>query len=60
LGSLPEKADLPLHVALTQVLDVINAMKAPSDQEQGAVATIPALNAYGDHFDHPGWKPLGD
>jgi hypothetical protein len=57
---LPEEADLQLHVALTQVLDGINLMKGASDQEQGAVATIQALNAYGDHFDHPEWKPLAD
>ena len=56
---LPEEADLQLHVALTQVLDSINVMKGASGQEQGAVAIIQALNAYGDHFDHPEWKPLG-
>ncbi|SCZ06598.1 hypothetical protein [Microvirga guangxiensis] len=56
---LPEAADLQLHVALTQVLDGINAMKEEGQQEQGAVATVLALNAYGDHFDHPGWRPLG-
>jgi hypothetical protein len=57
---LPEEADLQLHVALTQVLDGINAMRGPSGQEQGIVAIVRALNAYGDHFDHPEWKPLGD
>ena len=56
---LPEEADLQLHVALTQVLDSINLMKGTGGQEQGAVAIIQALNAYGEHFDHPGWKPLG-
>lgn len=56
---LPEEADLQLHVALTQVLDGVNAMKGEGGHEQGAVAIVQALNAYGDHFDHPGWTPLG-
>ena len=55
---LPEEADLQLHVALTQVLDGITVMKGTSGQEQGAVAIVQALNAYGDHFDHPEWTPL--
>ncbi len=56
---LPEEADLQLHMALAQVLDGVNAMKEKGAQEQGAVAIVQALNAYGDHFDHPEWKPLG-
>ena len=55
---LPEEADLQLHVALTQVLDGVNAMKEESGQEQGVVAIMQSLHAYGDHFDHPEWKPL--
>ncbi len=55
---LPEEADLQLHVALTRVLDGINAMKGKDGQEHGALAIVQALNAYGDRFDHPGWKPL--
>jgi hypothetical protein len=57
---LPEEADLQLHIALTQVLDGINVIMGPGGQEKSAVAIIQALNAYGEHFDHPGWKPLGD
>jgi hypothetical protein len=57
---LPEEADLQLHVALTQVLHGIHLMKGPTGQEQGAVAVVQALNGYGDHFDHPQWKHLGD
>jgi hypothetical protein len=56
---LPEEADIQLHLALAQVLDGINAMKV-GDQEQGVAAIVQALNAYGGHFDHPEWKPLGD
>ena len=57
---LPEEADIQLHLALAQVLDGINAMKEEGGQEQGALAIVQALNAYGSHFDHPEWKPLGD
>lgn len=56
---LPEEADQQLHVALTQVLDGVNAMKEDSGQDKGAVTILQALNAYGEHFDHPGWEPLG-
>jgi len=56
---LPEEADLELHVALALLLDGINVMKGQGGQEQGAVAIVQALNAYGDHFEHPGWVPLG-
>ena len=55
---LPEEADLQLHLALTQLLDGVDALKREGGQEQGAAAIVQALNAYGDHFDHPGWKPL--
>ena len=56
---LPAEADLELHVALTLLLDGINTMKGQREQERGAVAIVQALNAYGDHFDHPGWMSLG-
>jgi len=55
---LPEEADLQLHVALTQILDGVNTMKEEGGQELGSAAIVQALNAYGDHFDHPGWTPL--
>lgn len=55
---LPEEADLQLHVALAQVLDGVNSMKVEGSQEQGAASIVQALNAYGDHFDHPSWEPL--
>ena len=56
---LPEDADLQLHVALEHILEGTGAMKAKADQDKGAVAVLQALNAYGEHFDHPGWTPLG-
>jgi hypothetical protein len=55
---LPEAADLQLHVALAHLLDGIAAMEGGVDQEKGVLAIVQALNAYGEHFDHPGWEPL--
>jgi len=52
---LPEDADLQLHVALTKVLEGVDAMKGAGDPKTGVVAIVEALNAYGRHFDHPGW-----
>jgi len=57
---LTEEADVQLHVALTQILDGIDTMKEEGGQELGAAAIVQVLNAYSDHFDHPGWKPLED
>jgi hypothetical protein len=36
----------------------MEAMKAGSHREEGAVKVVEALNAYGKHFNHPGWKPI--
>lgn len=56
---LPEEADLQLHIPLTQIIEGVATMKEKAGQEQGAVKVVQALNAYGKHFDHPGWKSLG-
>lgn len=55
---LPEQADVQLHIALTEIFGGIDVMKEDTGQQQGVVAVIRALDAYGDHFDHPGWQPL--
>lgn len=55
---LPEEADLQLHLALARMFDGIDALKGTADQEKGVVAIAEALNAYGEHFDHPDWKPI--
>ncbi|PSC06309.1 hypothetical protein SLNSH_03195 [Alsobacter soli] len=57
---LPEEADSQLHLALTHMLDGVAAMKSADNREQGALAVVNALDAYGAHFDHPGWKALAD
>ena len=56
---LSEAADEQLHVVLTQILEGANEMEAGSQSRGGAVMIVKALNAYGEHFEHPGWQPLG-
>ena len=55
---LPEAADHQLHVVLEQILDGIAAMKADKGRDQGAVKIVQALDLYGAHFNHAGWKKL--
>lgn len=56
---LTEAVDEQLHVVLTQILEGANEMEAGSHSRSGAVMIVQALNAYGEHFEHPGWQPLG-
>ncbi len=35
----------------------ISALEA-GEIETGAVSIVQALNAYGEHFEHPGWQAL--
>ena len=55
---LPEAADHQLHVVLEHILDGIAAMKADKGRDQGAVKIVQALDLYGAHFNHAGWKKL--
>jgi hypothetical protein len=55
---LSEEADIQLHVVLAQVMEGIDVMKGGDAREQGVVRLVAALDAYGEHFDHPGWQPL--
>ena len=57
---LPPAADANLHVVVAELVAAAGAMKGTStaDAAQGARRAIGAANAYGKHFDHPGWKSL--
>jgi hypothetical protein len=55
---LPEEADHQLHIVLEQILDGIAVMKADKGRAGGAVKIVQALELYGKHFNHTGWKPL--
>ncbi|MBF0628217.1 MAG: hypothetical protein HQL91_08340 [Magnetococcales bacterium] len=55
---LPPKADSQLHLVLGEVLQGAEAMEAQNGQSSGAAMIVHALDLYGRHFDHAGWKPL--
>ena len=55
---LPEDADAQLHVVLAEILEGIEWMRG-AERQAGAVKVVQALDAYGKHFDHAGWRPLG-
>lgn len=56
---LEPAADAQFHLVLAQVMDGASALEA-GNVETGAGAIVQALNAYGTHFEHPGWEPLAD
>lgn len=55
---LEPEVDEQLHSVLGQVIDGASDMEAGSEARAGAVLIVQALNAYGEHFEHPGWQPL--
>jgi hypothetical protein len=55
---LPEAADEQLHIVLTQLLEGTGMMNDAGGQEEGVIKAVEAANAYGEHFDHPGWQKL--
>jgi len=55
---LPADADAQLHLVLARLTGGIDAMKADGDRRKGALEVVAALDDYGRHFDHPGWKRL--
>lgn len=57
---LPPEADANLHVIVGELVGAADALREPDAARSHAAvrrATL-ALNEYGRHFDHPGWKPL--
>lgn len=55
---LAPEADAQLHLVLSRVSEGVDAMKQGEHRRRGAAEVVSALNAYGAHFEHPGWKPL--
>lgn len=55
---LAPEVDEQLHIVLEQVFEGVDAMKGGQHAMDGAVKVVMALDAYGKHFDHPGWKPI--
>lgn len=56
--SLPEQADAQLHLVIASLLAGAEEMAGHGGEGRraGAVRVITALNDYGSHFDHPGFK----
>jgi len=54
---LEPAVDEQLHAVLGQVLQGVSDIENDKRPE-GAVLIVEALNAYGDHFEHPGWQPV--
>lgn len=52
---LEPKVDEQFHVVLGEVMTGVSALQK-GEVETGAVTIVQALNAYGEHFEHPGWQ----
>jgi len=52
---LEPKVDEQFHVVLGEVMTGVSALEK-GEVETGAVTIVQALNAYGEHFEHPGWR----
>lgn len=58
---LDQKADAQLHIVIGELADGIETLegKRPGkERASGVVKVAQALNAYGKHFDHAGWKAI--
>jgi hypothetical protein len=57
---LPPEADKNLHVLVAELVASADALQgAEGEHARKAVHRVSlALNDYGAHFEHPGWKPL--
>jgi hypothetical protein len=52
---LEPEVDEQFHVVLGEVMTGVSALEE-GEAETGAVTIVQALNAYGEHFEHPGWQ----
>lgn len=52
---LDPAADEQLHVVLGQLVDGAAALEGDGPAEAAAGTLVGALDAYGSHFEHPGW-----
>jgi hypothetical protein len=58
---LDKDADEQLHIVIAQMLEGAEIMEGKQTgmrPRNGAERIVSALNEYGRHFDHAGWKPL--
>ena len=60
---LEPAADAQLHLVIAEILAGVEALEGKAKGETrraGAERIARALEAYGEHFDHPGWGHLHD
>lgn len=55
---LPPEPDAALHVLIGQMLSAAHKLKESPSDTKTVSELAQALDAYGEHFDHPGWTPL--
>lgn len=57
---LPPEADAMLHGVIAELGGAVETLRAPAtaDRRAGVIRLVTALDAYGRHFDHPGWTPV--
>jgi hypothetical protein len=58
---LEPKADAQLHVLIGDMLkgaEVLEGKQPGVQKAEGLVTVARALNAYGEHFSHPGWQAI--
>jgi hypothetical protein len=58
---LEPEADAQLHIVIAELLAGAEAMQGKEPgvaRRAGAKRVVKALNAYGEHFEHAGWKRL--
>ena len=58
---LPPEADAQLHIVIAELMGGAEAMQGKEKgvtRRAGAERVARALNAYGEHFEHAGWKRL--
>jgi hypothetical protein len=54
---LEPEVDEQFHIILGEVMTGVSALEE-GEVEPGAVKIVQALNAYGEHFEHPGWQMI--
>lgn len=55
---LPQEVDAQFHLVLAQIIDGAEHIKSGKTPVEGVMAVMGGIDAYGKHFDHPGWQPL--
>ena len=55
---LEPEVDAQFHIVLAQMIDGIGELEGEANPRQGAELIVQALNAYGEHFEHPNWQSL--